>query len=62
MSEIKYERFLECHFRYTEKYKVAERELQARRDELYSSLDSLISHPETGGAFKAHLLEVRRNI
>jgi plasmid stabilization system protein ParE len=59
---IQYERFLECHLDYLEKHKRAESELQARRNDLFRSLDSLISHPETGKVFKTHLLEVRRNL
>jgi hypothetical protein len=59
---IPYTRFLKCHLEYLDKYKKAERELQARRDDLHRSIDSLIAHSETGKAFKTHLLEVRRNI
>lgn len=59
---IPYKRFLDCHLRYLDKYKLAERNFKARKDDILRSLDSLISHPETGKAFKTHLLEVKRNL
>jgi hypothetical protein len=62
MNEIKYERFLECHLQYLDRYRRAERNFKARRDDLIRSLDSLISHPITGKIFKSQLLEVRRTI
>jgi hypothetical protein len=58
---IDYEKFLECHLEYLDKYRRAERNFKARRDDLIRSLDSLISHPKTGTVFKSQLLEVRRN-
>jgi len=59
---IEYERFLESHLVYLDKFKKADSEFQARRNDLFRSLDSLISHPETRKAFKTHLLEMRRNL
>jgi hypothetical protein len=58
---IQYEKFLECHLEYLDKYRKAERNFKARRDDLLRSLNSLISHPETGKVFKSQLLKVRRN-
>lgn len=55
-------RFLQDHLDYLLRFKEVEDELQARKDDLYRSTDSLISHPETGKAFKSYLLEFRRNL
>lgn len=59
---IPYERFLECHLEYLEKYKRAKSKLQTKKDSLLRSTESLIAHPETEKAFKTHLLRFRRDL
>lgn len=59
---IGYEVFLQDHLNYYFQYKEAERLLKAKRDNLYRSIDSLVSHPETTDDYKSHLLGVRRSI
>lgn len=59
---IKYENFLQCHLDFYSEFRKAERFLQARKDDLIRSTNSLICHSETSELFKSQLLKFKRDL
>ena len=59
-KEIPFDRFLQCHLNYYEKFKKAERTFTARKADFLRSTEGLICHPETSERYKSQLLKFRQ--